>query len=66
METWLWLIGAALAVFLMKSMAGWYLEGVQAATTRQCPECLGTVPRAARRCQHCGVALEPVPIGSRR
>jgi large conductance mechanosensitive channel len=25
----------------------------RAATERECPECLGVIPVAARRCQHC-------------
>ncbi len=27
-----------------------------------CPECLGVVPRGARRCKHCGVAITKEPL----
>jgi large conductance mechanosensitive channel len=32
----------------------------KAATDRQCPECLSTIPVAARRCMYCTVELAPV------
>ena len=33
-------------------------EGVD--QERECPECLGSVPAAARKCRHCGSDLPPV------
>lgn len=30
------------------------LKPAAAATTRPCPECLGDIPLAAKRCSHCG------------
>lgn len=54
----------ALVVFLV------IVKGVQrftpakapeAPATRACPECLETVPAAARRCRACTAALVPVP-----
>jgi len=38
------------------------------ATTRDCPECLSTIPRAATRCMYCTAAVTPVaanPAGPR-
>jgi large conductance mechanosensitive channel len=32
----------------------------KAATTRSCPECLATIPLAARRCQFCAQPVPPV------
>lgn len=32
----------------------------KAATTRDCPECLSTIPVAARRCMHCTSEVPPV------
>ena len=32
--------------------------------TRPCPECLGDIPLAARRCQHCTQPVEPVAAAS--
>lgn len=34
-------------------------EGTPDPTTRSCPECLGTVPIAAKRCQFCAQPLPP-------
>ncbi len=31
--------------------------------TRRCPECLGEIPIAARRCAHCTSALSPATAG---
>jgi len=33
----------------------------KAATTRECPECLSTIPVAATRCMYCTAQVEPVP-----
>jgi large conductance mechanosensitive channel len=29
-------------------------------TTRDCPECLSEIPKAATRCKYCGTAVKPV------
>lgn len=33
----------------------------KAATTRDCPECLSTIPLGAKRCMYCTAELDPVP-----
>jgi large conductance mechanosensitive channel len=33
----------------------------KAATDRQCPECMSTIPVAARRCMYCTAEVAPVP-----
>lgn len=33
----------------------------KAATDRQCPECLSTIPVGARRCMYCTAEVAPVP-----
>ena len=33
----------------------------QAATTRECPECLSQMPVAARKCMYCTSEVPPVP-----
>lgn len=33
----------------------------KAATTRECPECLSTIPLDAKRCMYCTVEVAPVP-----
>jgi large conductance mechanosensitive channel len=33
----------------------------QAATTRECPECMSTIPVAAKRCMYCTAEVVPVP-----
>ncbi len=33
----------------------------KAATDRQCPECLSTIPVGARRCMYCTAEVPPVP-----
>lgn len=35
------------------------LDRDKAATTRQCPECLGDIPAEARRCMHCTSEVVP-------
>ncbi|MCW2960786.1 MAG: mscL [Thermoleophilia bacterium] len=32
----------------------------EAPTNRECPECLGEVPAAARRCRFCASAIQPI------
>jgi large conductance mechanosensitive channel len=36
----------------------------KAATDRQCPECLSTIPVGARRCMYCTAEVPPVPAPS--
>ena len=43
------------ATALMKSMSA-----EEAATTRECPECLSEIPLAAARCRFCAAAVPPV------
>jgi large conductance mechanosensitive channel len=33
----------------------------KAATTRECPECLSTIPVGAKRCMYCTAEVAPVP-----
>jgi large conductance mechanosensitive channel len=33
----------------------------KAATTRDCPECLSTIPAGAKRCMYCTAEVAPVP-----
>src|SRR4051794_17744085 len=35
-----------------------YRSEPQPAPTKECPECLGKIPQAARRCSHCTVQIE--------
>jgi large conductance mechanosensitive channel len=35
------------------------LKGPIEETTKTCPECLSTIPLAAKRCAHCGVSVAP-------
>jgi large conductance mechanosensitive channel len=37
------------------------LRHQEAATTRNCPECLSSIPIAATRCMYCTVPVPPVP-----
>jgi len=37
------------------------LHGAKEATERDCPECLSSIPIAARRCKYCTVELAPYP-----
>jgi large conductance mechanosensitive channel len=44
----------AFAVFLMvKTINRWRAEEPAETNTRECPQCLSTIPIAARRCAHC-------------
>jgi hypothetical protein len=36
----------------------------KAATTRDCPECLSTIPIGATRCMYCTAQVPPVPAAS--
>jgi large conductance mechanosensitive channel len=36
-----------------------YQSAPQPAPTKECPECLSKIPKAARRCAHCTAQLEP-------
>ena len=41
---------------------GWIIVLLLPSSGNKCPECLGTVPAGARRCQHCGVVFSrPIP-----
>lgn len=40
------------------------LHGVKQATERDCPECLSSIPIAARRCKYCTVELASPTAGS--
>ena len=35
-----------------------YKSEPKQAPTKECPECLGRIPKAARRCSHCTAQLE--------
>lgn len=41
------------------------LQRNKVATTRDCPECLSSIPAAASRCSFCTVAVAPVHRGGR-
>ena len=45
-------------IFLLVRAAN-RLQGVKPATTRECPQCLSTIPLAAKRCSHCTSTLTP-------
>jgi large conductance mechanosensitive channel len=59
------LVGAAVYFFIVVPMEA-FLERLKRGeippdpTTRQCPECLGEIPLAARRCAHCTAVVTPV------
>ena len=40
------------------------LHGAKEATERDCPECLSSIPMAARRCRYCTVELVSLTAGS--
>jgi large conductance mechanosensitive channel len=40
------------------------LHGVREATERDCPECLSSIPIAAKRCKYCTVELVSLTAGS--
>jgi large conductance mechanosensitive channel len=50
----------AFAVFMLVKTFNRLRRGEEAdPTTRECPECLSTIPLAARRCAHCTSTLVP-------
>lgn len=60
------LIIAAVVFFLVLRPLGQLLARVQSgepvhATTRECPECLSSIPLAARRCAFCTAEVGPAP-----
>ncbi len=62
------LIVAAVVYFLVVKPMGALLERVtraKAATTRDCPECLSSIPIAARRCMYCTSEVSPVARSAR-
>jgi large conductance mechanosensitive channel len=65
-------INAALAFLVIAAVIYWLIVAPaakmstfanrnKAATERQCPECLSTVPVAAKRCMYCTSELTPEP-----
>jgi large conductance mechanosensitive channel len=52
----------AAAIFMMIRAMNRFLKkseaGPAAPTTKECPECLMTIPIAAKRCAHCAVVLK--------
>jgi len=48
------LIVAPMAKFMVR------IHGAKAATTRDCPECLSSIPIRASRCMYCTVQVAPV------
>jgi large conductance mechanosensitive channel len=52
------LVGAAIFFFVVKPVNMLTnltkKEAAAAPTTKKCPECLGEIPIAAKRCMHCG------------
>ena len=59
------LIIAAVLYFLVilpvnKLMARYKTEPEEAAPTRDCPECLGSIPQAASRCAFCSTQVAPI------
>jgi large conductance mechanosensitive channel len=53
---------AAVVYFLVVSPVGRLLDMLsrrQAASERECPECLSSIPIAARKCMHCTTDLTP-------
>jgi large conductance mechanosensitive channel len=48
----------AFAVFLMIKMINrWRAEEPAETNTKECPQCLSTIPLAARRCAHCTMEI---------
>jgi large conductance mechanosensitive channel len=44
----------------MNRLATLRAKGVVEVSTRDCPECLSTIPKAARRCSFCTVVMTPI------
>ena len=57
-------VAAAIFFFVVKPvnhlLARWKTEPPVDATTRQCPDCLSDIPKAARRCAFCTTEVAPV------
>lgn len=65
-------INAIIAFLIIASVVYWLIVAPsarltalatrnKAATDRQCPECVSTIPVAARRCMYCTAEVPPVP-----
>jgi len=56
------IVGAAVYFFVIVpvSRMATRTKGNEAPATRECPECLSTVPLQARRCAHCSAAISPI------
>ena len=69
-------MGRATTVFLLVAAAIYFIivkpmnmaldrlnegKGSPDPDTKQCPECLSTIPIAATRCAHCGISLVGLP-----
>jgi large conductance mechanosensitive channel len=52
-------IAAAVFFFVVKTMQFATSRRPSEATTRECPECLSTIPVGARRCAHCTSEVAP-------
>jgi hypothetical protein len=52
-------LGFFMGAFL--GVIGWLLLLIGPDSRLKCSECLGAVPEGAKRCQHCGVFLQPKP-----
>jgi large conductance mechanosensitive channel len=57
-------VAAAVFFFIVEPVNAWKERRRQApepeSDTRPCPECLSEIPKAARRCSFCTVAVSPV------
>jgi large conductance mechanosensitive channel len=53
------LIGAAVYFLIVRPMNAMQarFRKPEASTTKECPECLSTIPIGARRCAHCTAVL---------
>ncbi|MGH7556182.1 MAG: large conductance mechanosensitive channel protein MscL [Gemmatimonadota bacterium] len=50
----------AFAIFLMIKMINrWRAEEPEETNTRECPQCLSSIPIAAQRCSHCTMEVAP-------
>lgn len=52
------LIIAAIIFFVVKAMNKMRLSNADVLLTRECPECLMSIPLRAKRCAHCGSELK--------
>jgi len=56
------LIVAAVVFFFVIKPTNHLIERVKGPVeedTRECPECLSAIPKAARRCAHCTAQVQP-------